>query len=307
MRNIFLSGPERIQTCHRKKCLAPSKCTAILNVDMTLTSNLCRRHGSWNYLGFQGNEWKENVISQIPHFYSYSLAWGIAFSALYPMFNVICREMFPKFYAKVPEDKKAEVVSYLVCLVHHSLVVPAGLYYLYQDFTRDEKALRSVNYAAEYAWFVPYIFGYFLADTMSYAVPQALEGNYEFLYHHILGLGLILTVVYIESAVILKLCPHMLVCELSSYLFTLAYLLRLNGYRGTSIVMALELSFALSFFLTRNLNLSLILFSVWEEMSSSYKAACIFFVLVILLQFYWLYKIIKSQLRKKQKSSKKVE
>lgn len=190
------------------------------------------------------------------------------------------------------------MVSFLVCLVHHAAVVPLGLYYLFLDSSRDEAGLKAVDYAAEYAWFVPWIFGYFIADTMAYAVPLALGGKYEYMFHHILGLGLIVTVIYIEDSIILKLCPHMLICELSSILFSVAYVLRLNGYRDSMIVTVLELAFAFFFFLTRNVNLSMILWSVNDIMAAKYTACWVIMVLVLILQFFWLSKIIASLFKK---------
>jgi hypothetical protein len=243
--------------------------------------------------------WNENVISQIPRFYPYSVAWFIFFFALYPMFNVVCRELFPKFYAKVAVEKRAELMSYCVCVVHHAVVVPFGMYKVYKDMMRNENELRETNYADEVAVIIPFIIGYFLADTLAYAVPKAMEGNLEFLYHHTLGLGLTFTVIYIENALVIKMCPHMLMCEVSSLFFTFAYFLRLNGYRGTSIVTALELLFALSFFLTRNVNLSMLTFALKDELSVKYPVAMFFLVMIVLLQFYWLYKIVKSQLKSK--------
>jgi hypothetical protein len=157
--------------------------------------------------------WNENVISQIPRFYPYSVAWFIFFFALYPMFNVVCRELFPKFYANVAVEKRAELVSYCVCVVHHAVVVPFGMYKVYKDMMRKENKLRETNYAGEVAVIIPFIIGYFLADTLAYAVPKAMEGNLEFIYHHTLGLGLTFTVIYIEKALIIKMCPHMLMCE----------------------------------------------------------------------------------------------
>jgi len=259
----------------------------------------------WQYLAAKENDWNLDVISQLPHFYSHSLMWGIFFTALYPTFNVICREMFPKIYGQVTEAKRGEFMSYLVCLVHHGVVVPAGIYYVYNDIHRDVTELKTFNYAAEYAWIVPFIFGYFIADTVAFAVPRSIEGSHEYLFHHILGLGLIFSVVHIEDGVVVKLCPHMFICELSSCFFTFAYLCRLCGYRGSSLVFALEILFAISFFFTRNVHLTAMLWSVKNEMMARYKAAGVILILILILQFYWLFKIVKSLLKKKSSVDEK--
>lgn len=256
--------------------------------------------GYLNYLSFDENEHNVHVVSQSPRFWVYSLFWGVAFCAMYPMYNVLCREMFPRFYAKVAVGKREELVSYLVCLTHHSVVILIALNYLYLDYMRGPDGLRTVNYAVEYGWFVPWICGYFIADTIMYAIPRAFEGNYEFLFHHVLGLGLIVCAVFIKSGAILKLCPHMLICELSSCIFSIAYLLRLHGHRGSSILTVLELSFAVSFMLTRNVNMSLIIWSVRGVMQAEYMSCWVIILMVLALQFYWLYKIIMSQVRKKK-------
>lgn len=199
-------------------------------------------------------------------------------------------------------------VSYIVSLIHHSVVVPLALYYFHQDYMRGAEGLRTVNYAAEYGWFVPWIFGYFIGDTMMFAVPQALHGKYEYLFHHILGLGLMVSAIYIESPTILKFCPHMLICELSTYFFSVAYLLRLSGHRGSRMVSVFEISFAIFFFLTRIVNLPLIMWGVKDVMMSEYMVCWIILVLVLALQFFWLYKIIMSLLKKKSNpETKKVE
>ena len=57
----------------------------------------------WNYLSYQDYSVSGNIVDESPRFYVYSVLWGVIFSAMYPISNVVCREIFPKFYSKVPE------------------------------------------------------------------------------------------------------------------------------------------------------------------------------------------------------------
>ena len=59
--------------------------------------------GYYNYLSYQDFDISGNIVDESPRFFVYSAMWGVLFSAMYPVSNAICREMFPKFYAKLPE------------------------------------------------------------------------------------------------------------------------------------------------------------------------------------------------------------
>ncbi len=252
---------------------------------------------SWSYMTHEYvNNYHENIVSQFKHFYVYSVIFGVAFGSLYVIFPVIIREYFPNFNSKIPKDKKDDLISYLACLVHHTLVVPAGVYYVYIDSFRSPQESAEMNYAKEYAWIVPFIFGYFIADTVLYAIPKALSTSAEYLFHHILGLGLILSVTRLDG-LILKHIPHVFLCEISSYCFAVAYILRMNGSKGTGVVKFLEYAFALSFFLTRNVHLTIILWTLRHEFAT-HIVAVVIFVLVLILQFYWLYKIVIALIKK---------
>lgn len=162
----------------------------------------------------------------------------------------------------------------------------------------------------------PFSFGYLLADTILYAVPEALRGNREYLYHHILGLGLFLAVPYLTPD-IAPYCGRILIMESTSIFFTTAYLLRNGGYVNSFLVPLLEVSFAIDFFLVRVVNgfdlfyhilYDIALVENQEPMKSLLgKGLAILFVPILAMQVYWMGIIVKKSLSRYDDRQKKEE
>jgi hypothetical protein len=90
--------------------------------------------------------------------------------------------LFPDYHKALPEKKKNELAAYVSSTVHHSYVVPYGLYLIYFDVSNEDTAY---DYKADMTRFIPFVGGYLLSDMLFFALPHALKGNFETIGHHI--------------------------------------------------------------------------------------------------------------------------
>lgn len=197
-----------------------------------------------------------------------------------------CKTLYRTWFAELSPRKRAELPSFAIALIHHSVAVPFSIYHIYMDIFH----YGDVNYGELYSIIVPFTMGFFIADLMMYTVPEAMEGRYIYLLHHIFAVVLLIGAFKADASVV-RFMPHMLLMELSSLLFALAWFLRLFGYRGSLAVVACEYLFVLVYLFVRIIHVPCYLFFIIDHLPS--MGICgLFFLPVILLQVYWFSQIL---------------
>jgi ethanolamine transporter EutH len=186
-------------------------------------------------------------------------------------------------------------------MVHHAVVVTIGVYFMYRFQTTGE-----IISAHGLALVSPFVFGYLIGDTLFYVVFEAMDGRYEYLIHHIVGIWLVGGALRAKSPEILSFVPHILITEISTFLFGAGWVLRSTSWKTYPIINQLELAFCLTFTLTRVINLPYQVWCAWPHMDEIGTAKYAF-VGVLAIQFFWFYKIVKGVISKyivKEKDSK---
>jgi len=171
-------------------------------------------------------------------------------------------------------------------MVHHAVVVAIGVYYMYRF-----QVAGDVISAASMALISPFVFGYLIGDTLFYVIFEAMDGRYEYLIHHIVGIWLVGGALRAKSPEILAFVPHILITESSTFLFGAGWVLRSTSWKSHPIIDQLEISFCLTFTITRIINLPYQVWCAWpymEEIGSAKFA----FIGVLAIQFFWFYKIV---------------
>lgn len=247
----------------------------------------------WNFLHMQDQSYDiPSGVSAIDNYYGKWAMVTVAFSLIYPMTTFLAKRYDSKWYDSLPQRKKNELPSYVSCSFHHFLLVPFAWYFIFKDAQRMDPRF---NYSEEVAWFAPITLGYFVADTIFYALPELFKLKFEFLIHHVLTIA----VVHIgmnSHGQILRFFPHLLICDTTNIFFNIAWFLRLSeGWRESLPVKVCELLFAVLHLLIRIINLTCAYSVVGtgrygDEMG--FTKLCI--GVVIALQYYWFFIIFSS-------------
>jgi len=174
-----------------------------------------------------------------------------------------------------------------MALCHHFIIVPMSLYFIYVDYVTT-----NVDYFKSYGPIVPITFGYFIADTIIYTVPEVLKGRYAYFIHHVVALLLLGGMLSADGPVV-RYMPHFLIMEASSIFFSSAWILRQVGYRGSLLVTVLEYLFVVTYFLLRVLYLPFVLYAMADH---AHTLGIVQYGLpvVMILQLYWFYQILRT-------------
>jgi hypothetical protein len=250
-----------------------------------------------------------------PHFYYDSLFWFVFFLILLYSTKTFISTFFPNVVKNIQDEQtRVDYFNYYLSLSHHIVVVPLACYRL---MTIDSPDLISsfmisggANYEDHTKMFYhcessAYMTGYLMADLVSYAIPMAMQGNFVFLGHHILALG-VSALVPIVTAEVAVYCSRVMLLEMSSIFFALRFLLKNSGFDNSPLIFPLEIGFIVSFFLTRVVNLSVLVPQVYydlvadaESTASEIKLGWFIIALfapLLLLQVYWFITIVKTAL-----------
>lgn len=234
-----------------------------------------------------------------------TIFWFIVVSILQLTFNSMLSNLFPKWYANLPEQKQKEFPSYGIGLMHHLVISPYLCYHLLSDlvtfFQTPSDMIATFRFASSHYdnvyWdrgVFPFTLGFFIADTLFYSIPEAVRGAPLYLLHHTVALISMLGILWFAQGPTTQLFIVMMASEMSSIFFNSAWILRSTGFRGTILVSILEMLFVVAFFLVRNVSMSVLYYSVLYHLPSLGVVVNIAVAIGVLLQFYWLYKIAMS-------------
>ena len=212
---------------------------------------------------------------------------------------------FPKFYASLDERKQSEYYAYLACLFHHFAAVAIALYTIYHDIFNLDPSSSATRFVRSLSFAPPFSSGYLVADILFSCPGEVRRGNYENLVHHTIGFGLIFFLSVNSHPHTSRYIPHVLLTELSTIFFTIAWLLRSAGWRHSKLVALLERLFAVAFFLTRIVHLPCVFAAILYTVPNHGVTSFAFMAGVIALQLFWFYKIAQSVLTRGASSSEK--
>lgn len=236
-------------------------------------------------------------------FYYSILYWTIIFSLLHMLTPSFSRFFFPKWYANLEEKKRLLFPSYLICTLHHVFQVPWAIRSAFTDYNRSVIESQGFNYGQYTGPAATFAMAYFISDTLTFAIEAAFKGDFGFITHHALILSITFSAARVDGF-ICKWIPHLLLMDTSAFVFNMAWLLRLidtdkNSIMKKYIILLLELSFVLFFFVTRCVHYPAFATSI---VLSDYgqKLGVMRFLLIPFggLQFYWMFYVIKSIIKK---------
>lgn len=237
------------------------------------------------------NETDASILSSRPHVVMWSVISAGVFVSLCLGLPIAINFLAPSFIKGLSSKKKKELPTYAACLAHHLVVVPWSCYKIYEALTADND--HDLMRGEDLSFIIALSFGYLVGDSAFLGIQDLLEGRPEFMIHHTLAFLLIYLTVQ-SPEFVTRFIPHIEVCELSSVFFSFAWFTRASGAErhNSSFLSALEVAFALSFLLTRVINL---LFTVTAVLMLC--DSLVFKIVVIAiytLQLYWLRKIVQS-------------
>lgn len=247
-------------------------------------------------------------VEAVPNFFVDCAKWSFFFTALMLLAPILAKQFAPTWYKQLDSRKKAEFPPYAVSMFHHVVVVPYGWYYFLQDLALPNYNNGMVDYSHFLEFLTPILGSFVLADTVCYALPESLLHNHhEYLMHNIMAILLFVPFLY-GPGTLVRFYPHLVICETTNLLFNIAWLMRLAGHRDSPIVTICEISFAIVFFLTRFVNLSLVFVRIFFS-DEGMDMGIFRFLLppICMLQWYWMYKIVQSLLKKIHGSSNKTD
>lgn len=253
----------------------------------------------------------ENGASQTPTSEGISdLAfWNVTYTVWFCFLNwslpKFIANFFPKFYNGLDEKKRAELPSYAAGMFHHLVVAPAAFYMIYTDYITPKDKYSNMDYSKEFygLHLVTYAFGYIMADTLFFTIPEIMKGQWQYAIHHIAALGLYWGLLSTEGA-ILRYVPHFMICESSNAIFNTSWFVRSGGGRDSQFNQLLEKLFAIFFFVFRIINLPVTVHAMLQLKNTNKMGSMVYVLIPILgLQFMWLYMIIKSLSKKSKERS----
>lgn len=231
-------------------------------------------------------------IDALPNFLFDTVLFTALFSSIFLLVNPLLSIFFPRKFNNFSSRKKKELPSYVLCLVHHIIAVPFAWRNIINDLNLGDEAAAMVDYAPITAIIAPWCIAYLVADTMFFAVPEALTGKFEYIIHHVLTLFLVTSSLFAPGS-ILRFIPHLLISDTTNIFFNTAWLIRLFGGRRTVILIFLEVLFAVSFLLIRAINMPCMFWALGSQ-AKGLGVARYVLVPIAFMQWYWLFKIIKT-------------
>lgn len=233
-------------------------------------------------------------LEVMPNIVVDTIFYSLFFTAINLLIPVLLKLFYSNWYYSLEKRKQFEIASYIACLFHHFLMVPRGWVHIYNDYLLSAVQSKTIHYAMIESSIAPFSIGYLIGDTITYAIPEAIRGKYEYIIHHILTLALVISSLSAPGN-IARFIPHLLICDTPNVFFNVAWVLRAMGYKGSSFVTFCEINFAIWFLIARVINLSLVFFVMGTNdlvVSMGYARFGLF--PIAFLQWYWFALIAKT-------------
>lgn len=231
-----------------------------------------------------------------PHFYRDICRWAAFFYFSSKIITFLIHCVASKKLESKDKEKVKVIDSYVAALLHHTITVAISGFQIFKDWRRTAEERAIVDYTPGNSLCIIINCGYFLEDIIFYVIPKR---DRVYLAHHICFIVMSLSIIYTYNdapSYFLKYVPYVTVSEISAIPFIIAWFLRLFDIStGQEIC---EKLFVVLFFFWRILSMPVALTSVlWaNDKPKLFVAVCSY--TGIILQFYWMYQIIASTLRR---------
>jgi len=218
-------------------------------------------------------------------------AYFAGFALLFAAAPRLLRLCFGPGFARLDARSRETARSYLFALAHHGVSCAVALPALWLD------ASAGVVVPSRMAAVAPLSAAYLLADISLVVLPDALRGGgLGYLPHHLLGLGVTLAALRAPLR-LLRFAAHFSVCEISNFALAALYACEKGRVPAAApLHVALQLLFLALFALTRFVNLPLavaaLCFAHERDWDSAGALGQLSSVAIILLQLYWMGKIL---------------
>ena len=239
-------------------------------------------------------------LDQITHLEVYCVLWSAVFIFLHYAVPIVLNYQWPVWWENLNPKKKSEMTPQVVALFHHVVVVSISIYTIYYQITEGyvltEETVKNLG---------PFVYGYFIGDTLYYAIPEATTGKFDFLIHHLVSIWVGTNLMNCKSMEMRRFCPHFLIMEISAVFFGFGWILRIISYQNSIFITIFELLFAITFFIGRIINYPYQVSIAWDA-SSEMGISRYMFIFLLILQCFWFYKIMLQILKlisKKPKES----
>jgi len=264
----------------------------------------------WQYMTRQKlNQELPTPFEMVPDFFLHTAGVSLFFMMVMYLIPVVMAKFYPNWYNTLNDRKKEELPAYLSSMIHHISVVPLAWHVISNDFTNPEFC-TTPQMVIFMRFACPLCVGFVVADTFFYAIPLALRGNFEYIIHHALAIWMTVALLG-GSGHLIRYFPHIIICDTTNTVFNFAWFLRLTGFKDTSLVTSMEMSFAVLFLLLRGINLSVVFgIMFFSEDNAGFGVGRWAFPLISLLQFWWLFKIAQAMAKKlmpQKDNAKKLE
>jgi hypothetical protein len=163
--------------------------------------------------------------------------------------------VFARLFPAMEARTASKAASWVSALVHHTYVVLLSLAALQAQLAAPGEAAIPAMLGGV-TWTVAYL----LSDTLTTAVPDALAGQYDYLLHHGLAIAMTGLVVGWLPAKLLRLAPHLWLCEVSAFGLGLSWACQKAGLGASLLCRLAEALFMVTFLSTRCLNLPLVVY-----------------------------------------------
>jgi len=218
--------------------------------------------------------------------------WSVVITLMMIGTKYAASAMFPKWYNGLSARKKEEFPAYFVSIFHHFTLVPISYYYIYKEYVSDPTT-EVMDYSNFLGIVVPIATGFIVGDTICFAFGQLLIGKSEYMLHHILAVWMIYALLA-GPGELTRLYPHIMIADTTNIFFNTAWLLRLTEWKNHPIVNICELLFAFTFLVVRGIHLTYVFYLLLTHAKSELLGyARVTFIILGVLQFYWIFKIVQ--------------
>jgi hypothetical protein len=199
---------------------------------------------------------------------------------------------------------RMEYVNYWFSLVNHIVIVILAVIRFVQNpaysfMMTTIQGAAAVEEDSLYAYqceSTAYFTGYFISDFIVFVIPMALEGNYAYIFHHLvsIGLGIISPYVPISAA---KYCPRIMLIECSSIAFAVRFIYKKSGFSDARIITALSCLFGISFFVVRVYSIFGMILQMVDDIKTNPSTLMSFIIfsfgVLWCMQVWWFFKILR--------------
>ena len=223
-----------------------------------------------------------------PGFAAAAATSAVGFMAANAALPWVLPRVVPGWERLTPATQR-KFVFYVSSCAHHLVAAPWSTGILVAE-ARAHAAGRHFNYLASLR-LGAFTTGYFVADFLG-TLREAVSSP-DFLFHHVAALFIIWRGVRPQLA---RFIPHFMICEWSTILLDVMWVMRQLGAVGTPSYNAIALAFFAAFTVTRIINLPLMAVAAFTKFHGSVDGALGRFKWVIpavvALQFHWWFKIL---------------